>query len=216
MFGPTERCAHYVRQRLEQEGYQVIGFSAAGVCDKAMEDMIAGNFFDGVVDLAPGGVGEELLGGMRAAGPERLTTAGRLGIPQVVAPGGVNLMSPRKSRYKPEYQQRKKFDMDELRTFLRLSAEEMEHVARTFAEKLSAAQGPTIFLFPTKGWSAIDSPESHMICVEEDRRFLKVLKESVAPNVIIREVDGNLEDDAFAESVAKACLEIFPRPSVRA
>jgi len=214
MFGPTERCAHHVRERLEQEGYQVIGFSAAGVCDRAMENMIAGNFFDGVVDLAPGGVGEELLGGMRAAGPERLTTAGRLGIPQVVAPGGVNLMSPRKSRYKPEYQQRKKFDMDELRTFLRLSVEELEHVARTFAEKLSAARGPAIFLFPTKGWSAIDSPESDMICVEEDRRFLKALKESVAPNVIIREVNGNLEDESFAESVANACLEIFPRPAV--
>ena len=89
------------------EGFQVIGFSAAGVCDRAMEEMIGRNFFDAVVDLAPGGVGEELLGGMRASGAQRLTAAGRVGIPQVVAPGGVNLMSPRKSRYKPEYYQRK-------------------------------------------------------------------------------------------------------------
>ena len=102
MFGPTEKCAHQVHQGLEKEGFQVIGFSAAGVCDRAMEDMIGGNFFDAVVDLAPGGVSEEVLGGMRAAGPNRLTTAGKLGIPQVVAPGGANLMSPRKSRYKPD------------------------------------------------------------------------------------------------------------------
>jgi uncharacterized protein (UPF0261 family) len=213
MFGPTEKCAHHVRERLEKEGYQVIGFSAAGVCDRAMEDMIAGNFFDGVVDLAPGGVGEELLGGMRAAGPARLTMAGRAGIPQVVAPGGVNLMSPRKSRYKPEYHERKKFDMDELRTFLRLSVEEMEQVARTFAEKLAAAQGPTIFLFPTKGWSAIDPPESHMFSGEDDKLFLKVLKENASPKIVIREVEGNLEDEAFAESVVSACFEIFPKPT---
>ncbi|MBI4964094.1 MAG: Tm-1-like ATP-binding domain-containing protein [Desulfomonile tiedjei] len=215
MFGPTERCAHHVRHGLEREGYQVIGFSAAGVCDRAMEDMIGLKFFDGVVDLAPGGVGEELLGGMRAAGPERLTAAGKLGIPQVVAPGGVNLMSPRKSRYKPEYHQRKKFDMDELRTFLRLSVEEMEQVARTFADKLSASLGPTIFLFPTQGWSAVDRPASHMFSREDDWLFLKALKESVSPKVVIREVDGNLEDDAFAESVVTACLEIFPHPELK-
>lgn len=212
MFGPTEACSHAVRERLEREGFQVIGFSAAGVCDRAMEDMIGRNFFDAVVDLAPGGVGEELLGGMRAAGPERLTKAGRLGIPQVVAPGGVNLMSPRKSRYKPEYHERKKFDMDELRTFLRLSVEEMEQVARCFAEKLSASRGPTIFLFPCKGWSAIDHPASHMYSEEEDRIFLKVLKENVSPRVVIREVDANLEDYAFADAVAHACMDIFPSP----
>ncbi len=211
MFGPTEKCSHHVRQRLETEGFQVIGFSAAGVCDRAMEDMISRNFFDAVVDLAPGGVGEEALGGMRAAGPDRLTAAGRLGIPQVIAPGGVNLMSPRKSRYKPEYHQRKKFEMDELRTFLRLSVEEMELVAEIFAEKLNVSSGPTIFLFPKRGWSAIDQPSSDMFEEKEDRAFLDVFRAKASPRVLTREVDANLEDEEFAEAVVEACIEIFPR-----
>ncbi|MGA8833501.1 MAG: Tm-1-like ATP-binding domain-containing protein, partial [Desulfomonilaceae bacterium] len=117
MFGPTEQCSHSVRQSLESRGYQVIGFSAAGVCDRAMEEMISEGFFDAVVELAPGGVGEEYLGAMRAAGPNRLTSAARIGIPQVIAPGGVNLTSPRKSHYKPEHHERRKFELDELRTF---------------------------------------------------------------------------------------------------
>ena len=121
-------------------------------------------------------------------------------------------MSPRKSRYKPEYHERKKFDMDELRTFLRLSVEEMELVARAFAEKLGSSHGQTVFLFPSKGWSAIDPPNSHMFSEEEDRAFLKAFKESVNPKVVIREIAANLEDDAFAEAVAQACLEIFPSP----
>ncbi len=213
MFGPTEHCAHNVQERLEQNGYQVIGFSAAGVCDRAMEEMIGMNFFDAVVDLAPGGVGEEILGGMRAAGPERLTAAGRLGIPQVIAPGGVNLTSPRKSRYKPEHHQRRKFDLDELRTFLRVSDEEMGQVARTFADKLNAATGPIVLLFPTRGWSAVDTPASHMFDREQDRIFLNVLRENLKPGVLLREVDANLEEEGFAEAVATACLEIFPRPT---
>jgi len=212
MFGPTERCAHHVHLALERGNYQVIGFSAAGVCDRAMEDMIGMRFFDGVVELAPGGVGEEVVGGMRAAGPDRLTAAGKFGVPQVVAPGGVNLMSPRKSRYKPEYHERRKYDLDELRTFLRLSDSEMEEVAGSFAEKLGHATGPVIFLFPTKGWSAVDRPSGHMFDPDQDRILLDVLRAKVGSKIQIREVDANLDDDTFADEVDKACMEIFPKP----
>jgi uncharacterized protein (UPF0261 family) len=177
-----------------------------------MEDMIGMRFFDGVVELAPGGVGEEVVGGMRAAGPDRLTAAGKFGVPQVVAPGGVNLMSPRKSRYKPEYHERRKYDLDELRTFLRLSDGEMEEVAGVFADKLGQATGPVIFLFPTKGWSAVDRPSGHMFDPDQDRILLDVLKAKVGSKIQIREVDANLDDDAFAQEVDKACREIFPRP----
>lgn len=213
MFGPTEQCCHNVQQRLENEGFQVIGFSAAGVCDRAMEEMIRMRFFDAVVDLTPGGVGEEILGGMRAAGPDRLTSAGNLGIPQVVAPGGLNLTSPRKSRYKPEHHQRRKFDLDELRTFLRVSDSEMEQIATVFAEKLNRAAGPVIFLFPKKGWSAVDPPDGHMFDGNQDEILLKLLSEKAGPHVAIREVDANLEESTFADAVGEACLEIFPRPS---
>jgi len=209
MFGPTERCSNYVRQGLESKGYQVIGFSAAGICDRAMENMISEGFFDAVVELAPGGVGEELLGGMRAAGPDRLTAAGKRGIPQVIAPGGVNLTSPRKSRYKPEHYERRKFELDELRTFLRVSDEEIVAVAKVFAEKLNQASGPTIFLFPTSGWSAVDAPSSHMFDRDQDRLFLRTL-ENLTDSVIIREVDANLDEESFAGALVNACLEIFP------
>jgi len=212
MFGPTERCAHHVQQRLEQRGFQVIGFSAAGVCDRAMEEMIGMGFFDGVVELAPGGAGEELLGGMRAAGPDRLTAAGKLGIPQVVAPGGVNLTSPRKSHYKPEHYERRKFDLDELRTFLRVSDEEMVKVAALFAEKLGRSSGPVVFLFPKRGWSAVDPPEGHMYDEAQDRLFLNILREKAGPNVTVCEVDANLEDETFIRAVEDSCVEIFPHP----
>ncbi|MFH0958257.1 MAG: Tm-1-like ATP-binding domain-containing protein [Pseudomonadota bacterium] len=210
MFGPTERCSHYVRQSLESKGYQVIGFSAAGICDRAMENMISEGFFDAVVELAPGGVGEELLGGMRAAGPDRLTAAGKRGIPQVIAPGGVNLTSPRKSRYKPEHHERRKFELDELRTFLRVSDEEIVSIAKVLAEKLNQSSGPSVFLFPTMGWSAVDTASSHMFDKEQDRLFLGTLKNLVSDSVIIREVDANLDEESFARALVNACLEIFP------
>jgi uncharacterized protein (UPF0261 family) len=66
MLGPCEKCASSVRKALEEKGFQVIGFSAAGIGDRAMEEMIALGFFQGVIDLAPGGVGEHLFGSQPA------------------------------------------------------------------------------------------------------------------------------------------------------
>ncbi|NPA24454.1 MAG: UPF0261 family protein [Deltaproteobacteria bacterium] len=210
-FGICEGCASAVRHRLESEGYDVIGFSAAGVCDKAMEEMIAKGLFDAVIDLAPGGVGEHLMEGMRSAGPERLEAAGRIGIPQVITPSGVNLMSPRKSRYKPDYHQRKKFDLDKLRTFLRLNGEEIERVADEFARKLNQAKGPVRVLLPLKGWSSIDGPESPIYEPETDRLFIERLKEKITnPRVEIMTFDLNLEDKAFADKVVENLIDVLP------
>ncbi len=206
MFGPCERCAHEVRLRLENEGFQVIGFSAAGVCDRAMEDMIAQGYFDGVIDLAPGGVGEHIMGGMRSAGPHRLEAAGKKGLPQVIAPSGVNLMSPRKSRYKPDYHTRRKFDLDKLRTFLRLNPDELIEVAKAFAAKLNQAQGPVKVLVPTKGWASIDRDGSEVYDPEEDKVFTAQLRKDLKPEVEVVEIDANLEDDAFIEAVAEAFI----------
>jgi uncharacterized protein (UPF0261 family) len=129
MLGPCEKCASSVRVALEKKGFQIIGFSAAGIGDRAMEDMIAEGFFQGVIDLAPGGVGEHHFGFMRDAGPNRLETAGKLGLPQIISTCSVNHMTPARSRYKPEFHERRKFDLDKLRTWIRLSPEELKEVA---------------------------------------------------------------------------------------
>ena len=213
MFGPCEACAHQVRLDLEKAGLSVIGFSAAGVCDRAMEDMIGQGYFAGVVDLAPGGVGEYVMGGMRAAGPHRLEAAGRLGLPQVIAPSGVNLMSPRKSRYKPDYHQRRKYDLDKHRTFLRLNPDELEKVAQVFAQKLNQAKGPVVVLIPTRGWCSFDRPGGEVYAPEEDRVFTQTLRRELRPEIQLREVEANLEEPGFAREVSRALLSLLPPPA---
>ncbi|RTZ92365.1 MAG: UPF0261 family protein [Deltaproteobacteria bacterium] len=211
MLGPCEHCASAVRKRLESDGCQVIGFSAAGISDAAMEDMVRQKLFDAVIDLAPGGVGEALWKGMRASGPHRMEAAGDVGIPQVIAPCSVNFMTPRKSQYKPEYYERRKVDLDKHRTWIRISPEEMEAVAKAFAEKLNKAKGPVHVVIPTKGWSAVDREGSPAYDPKEDAIFTKVLKKELKNGRIIREVDANLEDPSFAEAVVAAFWEVVDR-----
>ena len=209
MLGPCEKCASSVRAAMEQNGYQIIGFSAAGIGDRAMEDMIAAGLFQGVIDLAPGGVGEHHFGFMRDAGPRRLESAGKLGIPQIISTCSVNHMTPARSKYKPEFHERRKFDLDKLRTWIRLSPDELKEVAGIFAEKLNQSKGPVTVLIPTNGWSSADLPGNDTHDPTEDHLFTEVLREKLKPNIQIIEVDANMEDPAFATAVVENAVKIF-------
>ncbi len=209
-FGPCEECAVNVRKGLEERGYQVVGFSAAGIGDRAMEGIIERqNIFGAVIDLAPGGVGEELLGFSRTAGPTRLEAAGKKGIPQIIAPCAVNWGSPLKRKYKPEYELRKKYQYDALRTFVKLSKDEMIMVADAMADKLNKARGPVKVLIPLGGWSSLDRRGTDFNEPELDRVFVDKLKEKLKQDIEVREVDTDLETSEFAQAVVQAFDEVM-------
>ena len=203
-FGPCENCAVAVRKLLEKD-YQVIGFSAAGTGDRAMEEMIGKqNVFSAVIDLAPGGVGEELLGFARSAGPDRLEAAGKIGLPQIIATSGVNFGSPLKRNYKPDYESRKKYRYDSARTFVRLSADEMTMVADKIADKLNMAKGPVKVLIPLGGWSSVDRKGTDFYDKDLDMIFVEELKKKLRFDIEALEIDADLDTVEFAQAVVKA------------
>jgi len=209
MLSPCEHCATRVREALEKDGFQVIGFSAAGIGDRAMEAMIAQGLFHGVVDLAPGGVGEHLFGFMRDAGPQRMESAGRLGLPQVISTCSVNHMTPAKSKYKPDFHARRKYDLDKFRSWLRLSPEELLAVARAFADKLNAARGPVTVVIPSRGWSSVDAPGNPTFDPEEDRVFVNELRQRLDARIELIEIEANMEEAAFAGEVYRVAKALF-------
>lgn len=209
MMSPCEKCARSVRLALEQEGYQVIGFHANGIGDRAMEGMIEVGQFRGVIDLAPGGVGEHFYGFMRDAGPARLETAGRLGIPQVISMCGVNHITPSRSMTKSEYRERRKYNLDSFRTWIRMSPKELREVSMIFAEKLNRSKGSVKIISPLKGWSSVDSLDSPTYDPEEDRIFITELRNSLRKEIEIIEVDANMEDSEFASTVASSASQLF-------
>ena len=209
MLGPCEQCASSVREALEKKGFQVTGFSAVGVGDKAMEEMIAQGFFHGVIDLAPGGVGEHYFGYMRDGGPNRLESAGKRGIPQIISTCSVNHMTPSRSKYKKEFYERRKYDLDKFRTWLRLSTDELQLVAKEFARKLNSAQAPVKIMVPLQGWSSVDCKGNPTYDPKEDQVFVEILRNELDPKVEIIEIDANMEDQVFSREIVKAALELF-------
>ena len=78
---------------LEEAGFTPIVCHAQGKGDKAMEEMIRDGAFHGVLDLCIGGVIEHLFKGNRDPGPDRLMAAVETGIPMVLAPCGLDILS---------------------------------------------------------------------------------------------------------------------------
>jgi uncharacterized protein (UPF0261 family) len=138
-----------------------------------------------------------------------MESAGRAGIPQIISTCSVNHMTPSMSRYKAEYHERRKYDLDKYRSWLRLSPDELKTVADAFVEKLNRAQGPVKVLIPLKGWSSVDCPGNPTYDPKEDRLFTKVLKEKLKSEIQVLEVEANMEDKKFSQSVFQAAREIF-------
>ncbi len=71
-----------------EAGYDVVVFHAVGSGGRAMEQLMKEGVIGAVFDYALGEIADDVFGGLRAGGPERLTVAGKLGLPQVICPGG--------------------------------------------------------------------------------------------------------------------------------
>ena len=104
---------------------------------------------------------------------------------------------------------RKKYDYDALRTFIRLSKEEMIMVADTMADKLNRARGQVRVLIPLRGWSSLDRKGTDFYNAELDRTFVDELKKQLKPGIEVREVDIDLDTPEFAQAIVDAFDEIM-------
>ena len=78
---------------LEARGYEVLVFHATGTGGRAMEALVESGFLAGVLDVTTTELGDDLVGGVLSAGPDRLEAAGRAGIPQVVSLGALDMVN---------------------------------------------------------------------------------------------------------------------------
>jgi uncharacterized protein (UPF0261 family) len=209
-FGFSDDCARYVRQYLEERGYVVYPFHAQGISDRAMDGLIDQGYFDGVIEIVPAGVMEEIFEGHRAAGPKRMEAAGRRGIPQVIAPCSINITGcgPTRKHYERYASRDRILKIDEIRAATRFNIEELKIGAKAYAEKLNIAKGPVSILIPLRGWSSIDRMGSILYNPEEDRVFVEELRRYLNPKIKIEEVDCNLEDPQFALALVEK-FEVF-------
>jgi uncharacterized protein (UPF0261 family) len=210
MFGVTTPCVEAARKVLEAAGYEVLVFHATGTGGRTMEGLIRDGLIAGVLDITTTELADELAGGVLSAGPDRLTAAGLVGVPQVVSLGALDMVNFGPRDTVPDwYKYRLFYQHNPTVTLMRTTPEEMDRLGKGIAEKTSAARGPTCVMVPLKGVSAIDAEGKPFWWPEADAALFQSLRNWVAPGVEVVELDRHINDPAFAEACANKLLEMM-------
>jgi len=157
MWGVTTPCVTTARERLEELGYDVLVFHQTGTGGRSMEALIATGLVVGALDITTAELTQELVGGIFAAGPERLEGAGRLGIPQVVSLGGAEFVNIDPRSDPERFDGRPIYLHNEVLATTRTVPEECRELAAVIARKLNAATGPTVLFVPLRGLSLVST-----------------------------------------------------------
>jgi uncharacterized protein (UPF0261 family) len=213
MWGVTTPSVTVARERLEELGYEVLVFHQTGNGGRSMEEVMRSGVVDGVLDVTPTELADELCGGIWSAGPERLEAAGSLGIPQVVSLGALDVIAisstglpdpmPERFHNRPIYLH------NEAMAATRATPEECRELGAAVARKLNAAVGPTVLFVPLRGLSLLTTEGQVLHDQEGDESLFSALREHVdTSKVEVHEVDADINDPAFAVAMAERLHEL--------
>ncbi len=212
MMGATGDGVTGAVKLLEQAGLEVISFHSTGVGGRVMEDLIAQGFIGGVLDLTIHEITSEYFGGGYSFGAtNRLRAAARAGIPQVVAPGGIDFVDFGRNELPDDIGTRKYIYHNSGIAHIKVHRHEIVAIAAVVAERLNASRGPVTLVIPTRGFRRAAAPGGPLWDPETDQAFVKVLTERLHSKIRVREVDANLDDPEFSQAAAEAFLELIGR-----
>ena len=206
MFGVTTPAADEARDTLTDLGYEVLVFHATGAGGRAMEKLAESGLLAGVCDLTTTELADDLVGGVLSAGPRRLEMAGRVGLPQAVSLGALDMVNfGPADTVPPEFAGRNLFVHNPTVTLMRTTPEEMAELGRRIATKLAAATGPTELFIPLRGVSAIDVEGGPFRDAEADATLFAELHAGlVGSGVVVHELDQAINDPGFGAAMARA------------
>jgi uncharacterized protein (UPF0261 family) len=204
MFGVTTPAVEAARARLTELGYEVLVFHATGAGGRALEALAEARLVSGVLDLTTTELADDLVGGVLSAGPDRLTAAGAAGLPQVIAPGALDMVNFGPPSMIPDkFADRLFFEHNPTVTLMRTTPEEMAELGTRIGRKAAAATGPTEVFWPDRGVSALDAdgqPFRDEAADEASREALE--RELTAAGRTLHRIDVNINDPSFAVAMA--------------
>ena len=211
MFGVTTPCVKAAEDYLHEQGYDVLVFHATGTGGKCMEALIDQGFIKGVLDLTTTEWCDEVVGGVLNAGPDRLTAAGKNGIPQVVSVGALDMVNFGPMDTVPaQFKDRNLYKHNPTVTLMRTTADELKSIGHEIASRLTDATGKTTLMLPLKGVSMIDVEGQPFYDAEADKALFDTLRTELAgSDVEIVELDTDINDKEFAIAAAKKLISLL-------
>ena len=198
-------CLKYMKTlkpALEQRGFEVAIFHSTGMGGMAFEKLAGEGAFACVMDFSMQEFGNLMAGSLVSSGEDRLTNAGRVGTPQIVAPGALDLLDFAGWQTIPDqYADRPFHEHNRLIKSSVFNEDERRAWVREMANRLSAAKGETHFILPLGGVEDWDreggethDPDGLAALIDEARKVMP----AAAP---MTEVDAHINDPEFCNAV---------------
>ncbi|BDS05174.1 hypothetical protein NT6N_02140 [Oceaniferula spumae] len=200
--GVLTKGAMHAIKLFEDAGYEVITFHAIGAGGEAMEQMMREGIITAVFDYAMGEIADGVFGALRASGPDRLTVAGELGLPQVICPGGsehLGILVDKPSQVPAGYEDHQITWHTPYVFVPRLNAEEQAKVAACIGERLQSAKKDTAFLMPLKGVSSYSAEGGELYNTDLDAAYWDALQKELPNSIEVEALDLTAEDPKFVE-----------------
>ena len=196
----------FLKPELEKRGYDVAVFHSTGMGGRAYEAIAAQKGFAAVFDLCIQEVTNHHAGTVVTSGPDRMENAGRAGIPQIVAPGAVDMVDMPAWQPVPErFADRPYHAHNRLIGSVTTAPAGRREVARVIARKLEGAAAPVAFVLPAGGIQEWDQEGEPLHEPEALDAFLDEMRKAVPAKVRFEEVAAHINAPEFA---ARA-LEVF-------
>jgi uncharacterized protein (UPF0261 family) len=213
MFGVTTPCITRARARLETLGYEVLVFHMTGTGGRTLESLAAQGLLAGVLDATTTELADELVGGIFSAGPDRLSAAGKAGLPQVVSVGALDMVNFGPMDTVPDqFKDRNLYVHNPITTLMRTTAAENTELGTRLARRLNAATGPTSLFLPLRGVSAIDVDGAPFRDEAADRALFSAIHDGLdTQRVELVEMDTDINDDRFADAMADRLHQLITK-----
>jgi uncharacterized protein (UPF0261 family) len=191
--------------------YEPLVFHATGTGGKTMEMLVDSGLITGVLDITTTEICDLLVGGVLAAGPERLDCIARTGVPYVGSVGAcdmVNFWAP--ETVPKRFADRLFYNHNANVTLMRTTAEECRAIGEWIGGKLDLCKGPIHFLIPEKGVSALDIEGGAFWDPAADAELFDAVERTLrpAPNRKIERLPLHINDPKFAAAAVAAFTTI--------
>lgn len=212
--GNTHPAVTRIIAVLRSHGFRVAAFHASGAGGSAMERLVSEGRVEGVIDLTPHELTEEVIGAgwYQPVEPGRCTAAGRAGVPQVIAPGSLEYLcfGPRES-LPPRFRRRRTYLHNPMCAHVPASRREMAAVGQALARRLNRARGPVAVVVPLRGWSIYGGPGGPLHDAGARAALLAALGRYLARRIPVHRLPLHINDPAFADHCCAVLLGMLGR-----
>lgn len=197
-------CLKYMkllRGPLEARGFEVAVFHATGMGGMAFEALARQGYFAAVMDFALCELGNLMAGSVVNGGADRLTNAGKQGIPQIVSPGCADLIDfPGWQEIPEAYAERPFHAHNRLIKSSGLSPGERRALVRDIAKRLAEAAGPVHVLMPAGGVEEWDREGGPAHDPDGLAAMADEMSKAIQPPAKLAILDCHINDQAFADA----------------